>query len=113
MSAATITVNPSEFCNQFREALSVDLGLSERCCPRCLLHYPDLGLPDACHWEEDGGEVTLQCVYDYEGPPAKQEQMLIEARSQWIADVLKVFERKEDVALYAKWRAIFSARGGT
>lgn len=113
ISPMSVTVNPSAFCNQFREALTADLGLSERCCPRCLLHYPDLGLPDACYWEEDGGELVLHCVYDYEGKLTKQEQILKEARDQWIADVLKACQQKGGDALHAKWLALFSTREGT
>ena len=132
-SAMSITVNPSEFCNQFREALSADLRLSPRSCPRCVLHSPDLGMPDACHWEDGGGDLVLHCVYDFEAPsttgcdgshlasnstgvggfeapsiPDKRDSVLKEARIIWITDVLKECYRVGGVDLYVKWLGIFN-----
>jgi len=108
MASATVTVNPSEFCNQFRDRLVADLRLSTHTCPRCVLNYPDCDVPDTCYWEDNGAsELTLHCVYDFQGRVEEREQMLKEARTVWLTDVLKECYRIGGVDLYTKWLGIF------
>lgn len=107
-ATATVTVNPSEFCNRFRDRLVADLRLSSHTCPCCVLNYPDCDVPDTCYWEDTGAsELTLHCVYDFQGRVEEREQMLKETRTVWLTDVLKECYRVGGVDLYTKWLGIF------
>ena len=86
-------VNPSSFCNQFREELIRELGLMEQlCCPLCIITYVDVYQEGCCGPEG--------CVFEYAEP-------LENVVRYWKEAVLKEMARMEDDGtLLAKWKGL-------
>lgn len=119
-------VNPSEFCNQFRDELIADLELSPSIvCPKCCITYVG-EYEDCCHYErredvsdaEDSEEDSddeiitaevlekkymLVCVFDYYDTDMK------EVIDEWVEKVLKLCHAAGGDALQQKWKQKISA----
>ena len=110
-------VNPSDFCNQFRDELIADLKLSPSIvCPKCCITY--IGeYEDCCHYErnddvsdsEDSEDeiitaevlekkYTLVCAFDYCDTDMK------EVIDEWVEKLLKICHEVGGDALQQKWK---------